>query len=113
MAAALVTWDELAEWANAPAVPESILQSCVDEAEASLLADVDVRVTEITKNKAALAVAHGEVLRRGQRLLGRRNSPEGQIGVGEFGVAIPIRDPDSVNAVNALRNILVPEWGIA
>ena len=55
---------------------------------------------------------YGEETRRAQRLLSRRNSPEGIAGLGgDFGVMqVPARDPDSSISIWRLKAILgLPE----
>ena len=114
--AELVTVSDFRTWAGASNVsaPDTVVQQCLDEAEASILADLYVTIDEILSLADATVTARGEELRRAQRLLARRNSPEGIAGAGELGwVAVPSRDPDSSWAVTRLRQQLnVPE-GIA
>jgi hypothetical protein len=113
--ATLATIDELRDWANAPSVPDEILQDCLDAGEASLIADLGLRdTTDIVASIPATSIAHSEVLRRSQRALGRRNSPEGVAGIGEMGsITLPIRDPDSVTAMQQIQEILRIPFGIA
>jgi len=111
----LATVEDLRTWATAPAVPDAVLSGCLDDAESSLLADLGLDdTTEILADPRAMPVARGETLRRGQRFLARRNSPEGIAGTGDFGgLAISFRDPDSVAALDRLRQLLMIPYGIA
>lgn len=113
----LVTVEQFRKWAGTqvPAqVPDVLIQQCLDEAEAGIAADCGTTIDAITADRAAAAVAVGEEQRRANRLLARRNSPEGVAGIGDAGViAIPSRDADSQRAVWAIRALLLIEEGIA
>lgn len=112
------TRDELREWLGTNAVSTTLLDICLDEAESSLRADLGVVVgpdpDPILADAEALTIARGEVLRRAQRNLARRNSPEGISGLGDLGAfRVPVRDPDSQVSMNRLRAILVLGFGVA
>lgn len=113
----LVTVPDFRTWAgaNVPAsVPDALIKQCLDEAEAGIVADVGATVADIEQNLMALDIAVGEEKRRANRLLARRNSPEGVAGVGDAGViAIPVRDADSQRAVWGIRSHLAVPEGIA
>lgn len=114
----LVTPEEFREWsgANLPAsVPDTLIADSLAEAEAALLAEVNLSsVAELAMNPAAEAIARGDEMRRASRLLARRNSPEAVAGVGSEGIiAIPSRDPDSAAAVRQIRAILLVPEGVA
>jgi hypothetical protein len=86
----------------------------LDEAEAGIVADLGVGVTEIQSVAEAEAIAVGEELRRASRLLARRNSPEAIAGAGEMGVvAIPVRDPDSARSIWAIQALLGSRFAVA
>lgn len=101
--------------ANVPAsVPDQLIQTVLDEAESGIAQETAQPLTAIQANAAALAIATGEELRRGSRLLARRNSPEGIAGIGSEGtIGIPVRDPDSGNAIRQIRSILLTKEAIA
>lgn len=112
------TLAELKDWTGATNVSDTILQACLDEAEVSLRTDVGIAPDDddpIQSTLDALHVAHGETLRRAQRNLARRNSPEGISGLGDLGAfRVPVRDPDSAVSVLRLREILgFPSVGIS
>lgn len=104
---ALISNDEFRAWVGHANLPDAVVGVVVAEAEASLLADLGLTDTsEIEANTQALAVATGEELRRAQRFLARKNSPEGIAGGGEYGIAVPIRDPDSQVSIWRLMELL-------
>ena len=71
-------------------------------------------MTAIQGHPLALDVAVGEEKRRANRLLARRNSPEGIAGAGVDGIiSIPTRDADSQRAVWAIRSHLAVPEGVA
>ena len=72
----LVTLEELKVWTGAVNVPDSILQSTLDEAESAILSEVGAPITEVEANSDARAIFYGEELRRAQRLLARRNATQ-------------------------------------
>lgn len=113
----LVTVAEFRIWAGAnlpSSVPDVLVQECLDEAEAGIVADIGATVAGIQANPQALDVALGEEKRRANRLLARRNSPEGIAGAGADGIiAIPVRDADSQRAVWAIRSHLAVPEGVA
>jgi len=106
----LVTVDQFREWAgvSSGSVSDEIIQVCLDDAEAGLLADLGlVDTSTIEAFPAAVAVAFPDLLRRAQRGLARRNSPESMMGSGELGFfPVPARDPDSAQSVWRLMQIL-------
>lgn len=111
MTAKLETVAGFRGWAtvNVPAnVPDTLIQACLDEAEAGLVADVLCgTVDRIITNIDANPIGVGEVRRRAQNLLGRRNSPEGVAGVGQDGfVMIPASPPGSAIAVRQIKQHL-------
>jgi hypothetical protein len=113
----LVTVEEFRAWSGAvPAsVSDALIQQCLSEAESGIIADTSVTVAEIEGSKLALDVAVGEERRRANRLLARRNSPEGVVGTGTDGLsfAVPVRDADSQRAVWAIRSHLAVDEGVA
>lgn len=114
----LVTVEEFRVWAgaNLPAsVADVLIQECLDEAESGIVADTGSTVADIQANALALDVALGEEKRRANRLLARRNSPEGIAGAGADGliINIPTRDADSQRAVWAIRSHLAVPEGVA
>ena len=116
--ATLVPVDAFRAWAgaNVPAsVPDALIQDCLDEAEAGIIAETGVAIATIKADPSARSIAVGEEKRRASRLLARRNSPESILGAGSDGivVSIPVRDADSQRAIWQMRSILrVPE-GVA
>ena len=112
---ALVTVDEFRAWSGtAPAsVTDSVIEACLAEAEAGLVADVGLSITAIIVNDGAAALAYGEELRRGSRLLARRNSPEAVSGMGDAMFTIPVRDPDSARTVLEIKALLNVPYVVA
>ena len=110
MTAVLVTIPEFRAWAGATStVPDELVQGCLDEAEAGLVADVGVATVEaiVAGSAAAVAIARGDEMRRAANLHARRSSPEGFAGSGEDGVIpIPAGDPGSPAAVRRIRRLL-------
>lgn len=111
---ALATVPDFRAWsgANTPAsVPDALIQNCLDEAESGIVADLGVGIETVALYAPAIAIAHGEELRRASRLLARRNSPESIAGAGEAGlITIPSRDPDSARAIQQIKALLlIPE----
>jgi len=96
-------------------VPDALVQSCLDEAEAGIVAEVGAAVAEIEANPLALAEMLGEERRRASRLLARRNSPESVLGSGADGmvVSVPVRDADSQRAVWHIQAHLLTEEGVS
>jgi hypothetical protein len=115
VAAILVSVDEFRQWAGVGQnVPDEVIDGVLSEAESGIAADVGEPITTIVGDPAAAAIAYGEMLRRTNRLLARKNSPESVVGAGSEGVfAIPSRDPDSQRAVDAIRSHLLSDWGVA
>jgi hypothetical protein len=115
MAAILVSVSEFRQWAGIGSnVPDDVIEGVLAEAESGIAADVGEPITAIVADESAAAIAHGEMLRRTNRLLARKNSPEAVASAGSEGViAIPSRDPDSQRAVDAIRSHLVSDWGVA
>ena len=114
MTAQLVTVEEFQLWSGASNIPDSLIQSCLDEAEASLLADLGITVADIRADPEATGVAYNEEMRRAQRFLARRNSPEGLAGAGDLGlIQIPTRDPDSQYAIWRIAALLGLPEGVA
>jgi len=113
--AILVTVAEFRLWTGSATatVPDPLLQFCLDEAEAGIVADLGVPVSEIETVPEARSLACGEEMRRASRLLSRRNSPEAVSGFGEALIAIPARDPDSARTIFSLRAILEIPEGVA
>ena len=113
--ATLVSVAEFRSYAGAAAstVPDSLVQGCLDEAEAGLTADLGIAITEITPSVQATSLARGEELRRASRLLARRNSPESISGQGEAVFTVPSRDPDSARTIWAIKSALTLHEGIA
>lgn len=111
----LVTVPEFREWAGiSDAVSDDVLAVSLDEAEAAIAADVGVPVADMIASADAVAVARGEELRRANRLLARKNSPEGIAGAGLEGIiTLPSRDPDSQRAVWVIQAILDVPQGVA
>jgi hypothetical protein len=97
-------------WAGASvgSVPDSLIQQSLDEAESGLVADVGCgTVDAIVVNLDANAVAVGEVQRRTNNLLAKRNSPEGVAGVGDMGViSIPSTPAGSMASVRQIKQHL-------
>ena len=115
---ALVSVSEFRSYAGAgvATVPDSLVQGCLDEAEAGLLADLGIDITVIydfPEPEEPIALARGEELRRASRLLARRNSPESISGQGEAVFTVPSRDPDSARTIWALKSALTLHEGIA
>jgi hypothetical protein len=114
----LVSVADFRAWsgANIPAsVPDALIQDCLDEAEAGIAAETGAKIEDIGAHLLARAEAVGEEKRRANRLLARRNSPEGVAGAGSDGLiyTIPVRDADSQRAVWHIQaHLLVPE-GVA
>ncbi len=108
----LVTVDQFRVWAGAATqtVPDELVQMCLDEAEAGIIADVlgpTGVIDTIVSNAKATAIAVGDEMRRAANLLARRNSPEGYAGAGEDGIiAIPAGDPGSPAAARRIRRLL-------
>lgn len=114
----VVTVADFRSWAgaNLPAsVPDALIQECLDEAESGIAADTGATVDAIESEPLALDVLRGEEKRRANRLLARRNSPEGIAGAGTDGLAyqIPVRDADSQRAVWTIRSHLAVPEGVA
>ena len=113
----LVTVDEFRSWAGAnlpSSVPDALVEECLREAEAGIIADTGATIADIQGDPSALDIALGEEKRRANRLLARRNSPEGIAGAGADGIiAIPVRDADSQRAVWAIRSHLAVPEGVA
>jgi len=111
----LVTVADFRLWSGAAtaSVPDELVQSCLDEAEAGLVADLGVPVTDIVAVPEAEALGFGEEMRRASRLLARRNSPEAVSGFGDAFITIPSRDPDSARTIFSMRAILEIPEGIA
>jgi hypothetical protein len=114
-ASVLVAVDEFRAWAGIGAnVGDDVIKGVLAEAEAGIAADVGAPIYEITADESAAVIAHGEMLRRANRLLARKNSPEGLAGAGSDGpISIPQRDPDSQRAVWSIRAILMVPEGVA
>jgi hypothetical protein len=106
---------EFRAWSGVGAnVPDDVIEGVIAEAAAGIVADVGEPLSVIVADEAAAAILHGEVLRRTNRLLARKNSPESVVGAGSEGVfAIPSRDPDSQRATDAIRSHLLSDWGVA
>lgn len=109
----LVTIEQFRVWAGAATqtVPDELVQTCLDEAEAGIVADVfghdDGSITAILANPRAAAIALGDEMRRAANLLARRNSPEGYAGAGDDGIiAVPAGDPGSPAAARRIRRLL-------
>ena len=84
----LVSVADFRQWAgtNIPAsVPDDLILDCLDEAEAGILAETGATIAAIQVNTLAVAEMVGEQKRRANRLLARRNSPEGIAGAGSEG----------------------------
>lgn len=110
----LVSVPEFKVWSGAGMVPDMLIQACLDEAEASIVADLGAPIPVIRTVPEAESVAYNETLRRAQRFLARRNSPEGLAGAGDLGfIQIPTRDPDSQYAIWRLQALLAIPEGIA
>lgn len=113
----VVSVPEFRAWAgaNVPAsVSDELVQMCLDEAEAGMLADIGATLGEVTLHPHAINIAKGDETRRASRLLARRNSPEGIAGAGAEGViSIPARDPDSAASVRQIRALLMVPEGVA
>ena len=98
-------------WAgvNVPgSVPDVLILMCLDEAESALVADVGCGTVDvIAANPEANPIGAGEVCRRAQNLLAKRNSPEGSAGTGEEGfIAIPSIPSGSLAAVRQIKKHL-------
>jgi hypothetical protein len=92
---------------------DRLVQDALDEALTSLGADVGKPYEDLFSSPAA-AIARGEALRRANRLLARKNSPEAVAGAGADGIiAIPSRDPDSQRAVDSIIRLLGIDWPVA
>ena len=115
MAAVLVSVAEFRTWSGAAtaSIPDSLIQDCLDEAEAGMLADVGTGMDDIQADSGAVTLARGEELRRASRLMARRNSPEGFSGYGDIAIQVASRDPDSYRTIAAIRSILVVPEGVA
>lgn len=113
--AVLVDVSTFREWAGiSDAVSDVVLALTLDEAEAAIAADVGEPLQAIIANAAAANVARGEELRRANRLLARKNSPEALAGAGaETVITIPSRDPDSQRSVWTIQSILGTPAGVA
>lgn len=112
-AASLVTVEQFRVWAGAAVqtVPDQLVQDCLDEAEAGIVADVfgpdSGSIDTIAANPNARAIATGDEKRRAANLLARRNSPEGYAGAGDDGIiVVPAGDPGSPAAARRIRRIL-------
>lgn len=105
---ALVTVAEFRAWSGAAtgSVSDAVIEACLEEAEAGLVADTQLTIGAIVVNPDAAALAYGEELRRGSRLLARRNSPEAISGMGDAIFTIPVRDPDSARTVLEIQALL-------
>jgi hypothetical protein len=113
--AVLISVANFREWTGAASgtVSDALIQACLDEAEAGLLADLGLQISDIQAVDQAHDLASGEELRRASRLLARRNSPEAISGAGEAVFAVPSRDPDSARTLSAIRAVLVIPEAIA
>ena len=112
----LVSVDEFRQWAgiSPTSASDDVLAATLDEAEAGLAADVGDTLAAIMADQDAVAIGSGEVLRRANRLLARRNSPESVLGAGVDGilVTVPARDPDSQRSVWSIQAILDVPQGV-
>lgn len=113
MTAKLVTVEQYRLWAGAASqsTPDELVQMCLDEAEAGIVADVfgpdSGDIDTIVDEPKAVPIARGDEMRRAANLLARRNSPEGYAGAGDDGIiAVPSGDPGSPAAVRRIRRIL-------
>ena len=113
--AVLVEVDDFREWAGVGAqVSDDVIAATLDEAEAAIAWDVGETIATIVGNPDASAIAYGEELRRANRLLSRKNSPEGIAGVGSEGIiTLPSRDPDSQRAIWGIQSVLGTPEGVA
>jgi len=107
----LVQVDEFRQWAGVSetSASDQVIEQTIAEAEAGLAADVGEPLSDIMTVPEASAIGHGEVLRRANRLIARRNSPESVLGAGVDGIAVtvPARDPDSQRAVWSIQSVLL------
>ena len=89
-------------------VPDQLIQDELDEAESMLVADVRCgTVDAIIVNLDANPIGLGEVRRRAQNLLAKRNSPEGFSGTGEEGfITIPAVPSGALSAVRQIKTHL-------
>lgn len=94
-------------------VPDALIQTILDEAEAGLVADIAVPITTVQASPEALSLSYGETLRRSNRLLARRNSPESISGVGDVAFSVPVRDPDSFRTIRSIMALLTLHEGVA
>lgn len=95
--------------ANVPgSVSDELVQMCLDEAESALVADVGCHIVDvIAANLDAAPIGSGEVCRRAQNLLAKRNSPDGSAGSGEEGfISIPAVPSGSLAAVRQIKKHL-------
>ena len=110
MTARLVTVEEFRDWSGAAtaSVPDELVQQCLDEAEAGIVADTGIlTIDEVIVVIEAGVIARGDEMRRAANLLARRNSPEGIAGAGDDGIiAVPAGDPGSPAATRRIRRIL-------
>lgn len=110
MPAKLVTVAEFRAWAGAASasVPDELIQDCLDEAEAGIVADTGVTsIDQVITNLDANPIGRGDEMRRAANLLARRNSPEGYAGAGDDGIiTVPAGDPGSHAATRRIRRIL-------
>ena len=106
----LVTVEEfrLQYGAGTASTSDELIQQCLDEAEAGIVADVGVgSIYDIVANQDVKAIARGDELRRAANFLARRNSPEGIAGAGDDGfLTVPAGDPSSPQAVRRIRRML-------
>lgn len=86
---------------------DDVVQECLDEAEAGLIADLGVDMAAVMQHPDARHVAVGDVKRRTANLLARRNSPEGVAGVGDMGIVpVPADDPQTSRSVLRIKRLL-------